>query len=81
MPKKTSTAAGSLGEGTPVNVPVSVTTVWAEAVAREAAKNNDANAKHAVRPRAELSSMEILLSGPEGDVNAAKFTFRIVAVP
>jgi hypothetical protein len=61
MPKKTSTAAGSLGEGTPVNVPVSVTTVWAEAVVRAATKNKEANANHALGLSAELLNMGILL--------------------
>jgi hypothetical protein len=40
---------------------VSVTTVWAEAVVRAAAKNKEANANHALGLRAELLNMGILL--------------------
>jgi hypothetical protein len=44
-----------------VNVPVSVTTVWAEAVAKAAAKKSAAKARRALRLRAALLNMEILL--------------------
>jgi hypothetical protein len=61
MPKKTSTAAGSLGDGMAVKVPVSVMTVWAEAVAKAAARKSVAKAGRAWRLRAALLNMEILL--------------------
>jgi hypothetical protein len=45
----------------PVKVPVSVTTVWAEAVAKAAARKSVAKARRALRLRAALLNMEILL--------------------
>jgi hypothetical protein len=69
MPKNTSTAVGSLGDGTPVKVPVSVTTVWAEAVATAAVRKSAAKARNTLRLGA-LLDMEIFLSGLESDVSA-----------
>src|SRR5271155_6088849 len=68
MPKKTPTAAGSVGDGMPVKVPVSVTTVWAEALASEsAARKSAARGRIALRLRAALLDMlldmEMVLSG------------------
>src|SRR5580658_171605 len=78
MPKKTSTAAGSVGDGMAVKVPVSVTTVWAEAVASEsAARKSAARARIALRLRAALLDMEMFLSGLESDVNAGIVGFRM----
>src|SRR5580658_9078521 len=80
MPKKTSTAAGSVGDGTAVKVPVSVTTVWAEAVASEpAARKSAARAIIALRLGAALLDMEMFLSGLESDVKRGHRRLQNVA--
>jgi hypothetical protein len=81
MPKKTSTAAGALGDGTPVKVPVSVTTVWAAAVATVAARKSAAKARRALRLKAALLNMETFLSGLESEVCADIVGVIFVAAP
>jgi hypothetical protein len=64
MPKKTSTAEGSLGDGTAVKVPVSVTTVCAKALASEVTRRKSAaKTSRGLRQTAVFLDMEIYLSG------------------
>ena len=63
-----------------MNVPVSVTTVWAEAVVKAAARKSAAEARSALRPGTALFNifldMEILLDGLESDINMGIVAFR-----
>jgi hypothetical protein len=61
MPKKTLTAVGSLGDGMPVKMPVSVTTVWAEAVVSEAAtKKRAAKIESALQQTGAFVDMDFI---------------------